>query len=186
VVSVGIEDVSNTENQAADSQEGTSRRGTNREIRIMNTIVNTSILIMSVMMDAFAGLMVQATGTMAAEIVDAIGGGESGEEAKKEVEQKLPEVNEKMKTMIADIRKDVYTQFRQKESEIGTFLSDSAFDIGTKIVEKYDFNLPKLTESMDDKTLAQDTMLLVNGDPLFAEMLKELANWMDRTALDRC
>ena len=58
-------------------------------------------------------------------------------------------------------------------------LSDSAFDNGSKIIEKYDFDLPKLTEELDDSTLAQYTQLLVSEDSTFSKMFKELVNWMN-------
>ena len=58
-------------------------------------------------------------------------------------------------------------------------LSDSLFDTGPKIIEKYDFKLPKLTEELDDATLAQYTQLLTSGDPNFTEMFKELTTWLN-------
>ena len=39
-----------------------------RDEAILNTIINTSVILMSTMMDAFGQLMVQTTGTMAAGI----------------------------------------------------------------------------------------------------------------------
>jgi hypothetical protein len=170
---------SKTENQTVGSKDVSIQSETNRETRIMNTIINTSVIIMSVMVEAFAGVMVEATGAMATGMVNAIGGEKAGEKVEKEFEQKLPEVNEKMKTMISEARKDAYAQFKQKEKEIQHALSNPAFDIGPKIVEKYDFKLPKLTEALDDKTLAQYTLLLLSEDTLFSEMFKELTRWMN-------
>jgi hypothetical protein len=171
---------SNTAKHSSENENGNSQSAPTRETKIMNTVVNTSVIIMSAMMDAFGEIMVQATGTMATGIADALVGEESGEEIKKEFEQQLPKVNETMKTMVCDIRNDIYGQFKQKENEILQFFSDPEFDAGPKIVEKYNFNLPKLTDELDDKTLAQYTLLLVSEEPLFTEMFNELTRWMNR------
>jgi hypothetical protein len=77
------------------------------------------------------------------------------------------------------VRKDVYAQLGQKEKEIEPLLSDSAFDVGPKIIEKYDFKLPKLTEELDDSALAQYAQLLISDDSSFTEMFTELTSWMN-------
>jgi hypothetical protein len=80
--------------------------------------------------------------------------------------------------MISDIRKDIYAQMGQKRKELEPLLSDSIFEVGPKIIEKYDFKLPKLTQELDDTALAQYSQLLVGEDPRFAKMFKELTEWI--------
>ena len=150
-----------------------------RERKIMNSIANVSILMMSIMMDAFSGLMVNMTGAVASGMAGAVGGEEAEAKVKEEVEQKLPEANEKMKAMVSDVRKDIYLQFGEKRKEIEPYLSDSVFDVGPKIIEKYDFNLPKLTEELDDASLTQYTKLIMTEDSKFGEMFKALTEWMN-------
>jgi F0F1-type ATP synthase membrane subunit b/b' len=145
----------------------------------MNSIINTSIMLMSTMMDTFKEVMVNTTGAMASGMADVIAGKEASHEVNKEFRKKLPEVDEKMKAMISEVRKDVYAQLREKRKEMKSLLSDSAFDSGPKIVEKYDFRLPRLTEKLGDNTLAQYTQLLISEDPRFAKMFKELTSWME-------
>ena len=58
-------------------------------------------------------------------------------------------------------------------------LSDPAFDDGPKIIEKYDFKLPKLTQELDDNALAHYSQLLVSEDPRFAKMFRELTKWIN-------
>ena len=151
---------------------------TDREQRVMNAIINTSIILMSVLMGGFTRIMMETTGAMASEMAGAMGGKEAGEKVNKEFKQKLPEIDEEMKAMISDVRKDVYAQLKQRRKEIEPVLSDAAFDLGPKIIDGYDFKLPKLTEELDDSSLAQYSLLLVGDDPGFAEMFKELTNWM--------
>jgi len=164
--------------QATNSKDEVLQGKTDREKKIMNCIMNTSIILMSTMMGAFTEVMINATGAMASGIAEALGGKEAGEKANKDIKQKLPEADEKMKKLISDIRKDIYKQMKQRGKEIKPLLSDPTFDVGPKIVEKYDFKLPKLTEELDDSTLAHYSKLLVSEDTNFAEMFKELTSWL--------
>jgi len=132
-----------------------------------------------IMMGAFAEVMMNTAGAMASGMAEAMSGKEAGEKVNKEFKQKLPEVNEKIKRMISEVRRDIYVQLAQKSKEIEPLLSDPAFDIGPKTIEKHDFKLPKLTEELDDTVLAQYTQLLASEDPSFTKMFKELTSWMN-------
>jgi hypothetical protein len=168
-----------TETQVTISKAEAVQSNTNRAQKIMNVMINTSIILMSTLMDGFTQAMMETTDAMASEMVRAMGGEEAREEIDMEFHENLPEVDEKMKAMISDVRNDVSDQFTQKRGEIEPFLTDEAFDLGPKIVDGYDFQLPKLTEELDDGTFMQYARLLVNEDPLFSEMFNELTNWMN-------
>jgi len=165
--------------QAAKTVSPIEQGKTEREEKIMNCIANTSVILMSTMMGAFTEVMVKATEAMTAGMAEALGGKEAGDKAKENVKQELPSIDEKMKALISNTRKDIYKQLRQKSKEIKPLISDPAFDVGPKIVGKYEFKLPKLTEELDDNTLAQYAKLLVSEDQSFAEMFKELASWLN-------
>jgi F0F1-type ATP synthase membrane subunit b/b' len=171
--------LSNTKNQTPKIQNTTLQNKADREDKIINSMVNTSVILMSTMMGAFAQVMVTATGALASGMAEAMGGKEEGDKVNGEIKQKIPEVDQKMKAMISDIRKDIYSQIGQKRKELEPFLSDSVFDGGPKIIEKYDFSLPKLTQELDDNVLAQYSQLLVSGDIRFAKMFKGLAKWLN-------
>lgn len=149
-----------------------------REAKILNAMANTSVLLMSTMMGAFTNLVVDATSAMASGMAEAMGGKEAQDKVSQEMKQGAPEVNEKIKAMISDIRKDIYAQMREKRREFKSLLSDPAFDAGPRIVEKYDFKLPKLTEELDDDALSKYSQLLLSEDAGFAEMFKDLAEWI--------
>ncbi len=148
-----------------------------RENKILNSMVNVSVILMSTLMGAFANVVVDSTSAIASGMVEAIDGKEHGDKVDEEIKQNLPEVEEKMKTMISSIKKDIYLQMRQKEME--QVLSDPAFDVGPKIIEKYDFKLPKLTQELDDNSLTKYSQLLESQDMRFAEMFKELTEWIN-------
>ena len=102
-----------------------------------------------------------------------------GTKSTKKSNRTCPEVDAKMKAMISDIRRDIYAQMRQKKQEMKLMFSDPVFDIGPKIIEKYDFKLPKLSQKLNDNELAQYSKLLVNEDLRFVKMFKELTQWIN-------
>jgi hypothetical protein len=151
--------------------------GSDRETKILTAMANTSVLLMSTMMGGLTNLMVDATIAMASGMAEAMGGKEAEDKVNQEIKQGAPEVNEKIKTMISDIRKDIYSQMSEKKREFES-LSDPAFDVGPKIIEKYDFKMPKLTEELDENALSQYSQLLSSEDAGFVKMFKELAEWI--------
>ena len=165
-------------NQASKAECGILPSKSDRETKILNAMANTSILLMSTMMGAFTNLIVDATSAMASGMAEAMGGKEAKEKVSQEIKQNVPEVNEKIKAVISDIRKDIYIQMREKRQEFESLLSNPAFDVGPRIIEKYDFKLPKLTEELDDNSLSQYSQLLINEDLDFGKMFKELAEWI--------
>jgi len=160
--------------QVAESPDG----GDNRESKIMNTVINTSIILMSTLMGGFSELMVGMTGAFVSGMAEAVGGQEAGDKVRSEVNQKLPEVTDEMKNMISEMRKDIYLQMEKKRMEMKPFLSDKIFDKGPLLVESYDFGIPKLTLQLDDAALAQYTYLLISEDGTFAKLFGELTDWM--------
>jgi hypothetical protein len=166
------------EKQTTKIEHATLPSKSDRETKILNAMANTSVLLMSTMMGAFTTLMVDATSAMASGMAEAMGGKEAQNKVSQEIKQEAPEVNEKVKAMISDIRKDIYAQMKEKRLEFKSLLSDPAFDVGPRIIEKYDFKLPKLTEELDDKALSQYSQLLLSEDAGFAKLFKELAEWI--------
>ena len=170
---------SNGKNQAGKAEDEIHQCSLTREDKVMNAMINTSVILMSTMMGAFTQVMVSATGAMAQGMAQAMGGKEAGNQVNHEVTQKLPEADQKMKEMISDIRKNIYAQMAQKKKELAPLLSDPAFEEGPRIIEKYDFKLPRLTEELDDNALTHYSQLIANEDPGFAKMFGELAQWLN-------
>jgi len=154
---------------------GTIEAATNRKKRIMNSVANTSIILMGTLMGGFSEFMVNATGAMASGMVEAFG----GEEVREKVKQEKPEVVEKIRDMMSEMRAGIYEQIEQKRQEIEPFLSDPVFDLGPRKIDEYEFGLPKLTEELDDAALAQYVLLLESEDVKFGELFKVLSEWMN-------
>ena len=159
--------ISNTKNQTSETKDTALQSKEDCEDKIINSMVNTSVLLMSIMLGAFGQVIVKATGTMDGGMVQTLGGKEAGDQVNQEINRKLPEIDGKMKAMISEMRKDIYSQMRQKKQEIEPFLSDPIFGAGPRIIEKYDFNLAKLTKELDDNTLIQYAQLLLSEDKQF-------------------
>ena len=149
------------------------------EDKIIYAISNTSVILMSMMMGAFTTVIGSTMGAMASGMAEAIGGKEASDKVDKEIKKDQPELDVKIKSMISDIRKDIYSQMKQKKQELEQILSDPTFAVGPKIIEKYDFNLPRLTQELDDNALSQYSQLLVSEDERFVNMFKELTEWIN-------
>lgn len=149
------------------------------EDKIIYAMANTSVILMSMMMGAFTQIIGPTMGAMASGMAEALGGKEASDKVDKEFKKEEPELEAKMKAAISDIRKDIYSQMKQKKQELEQMLSNPMFEVGPKIIEKYDFNLPKLTQELDDNTLSKYSQLLVNEDECFGKMFKELTEWIN-------
>jgi hypothetical protein len=150
-----------------------------REVKIMNSMANVSVILMGVMMGAFTDVMSKAAGVIASGMAQALGGEEAGTKLNGEIMESLPDVDSKMKAVIFDIRKDVYAQMGRMRKQMKPLLSDPLFDVGPKIIDNYDFKLPKLSRELDDDSLARYSKLLANEDPGFVEMFKKLTEWIN-------
>jgi F0F1-type ATP synthase membrane subunit b/b' len=148
------------------------------EEKIIYSIANTSVILMSTMMGAFTQVLGSTIGAMASGMAEAMGGKEASDKVDQEIKKEQPELDAKMKSVISDIRKDIYSQMKEKKQELEQILSDPTFQVGPKIIEKYDFNLPNLTQELDDNTLSKYSQLLVNEDERFGKMFKELTEWV--------
>jgi len=142
-------------------------------------MANTSVILMSTMMGAFTQVIGSTMGAMASGMAEAMGGKEASDKVGQEIKKEQPEFDSKMKSMISDLRKDIYSQMKQKRQELKQLLSDPTFEVGPKIIEKYDFNLPKLTHKLDDKALSQYSQLMISENADFSKMFKELTEWMN-------
>ncbi len=171
----GTPDIEELISEVGDAEQGQG----SRTQRVMNSITNASIILMSALTSGLTKAMMETTGAAASGMAEAMAGEEAGDEVRKEFEEKVPEVDDRIRELISEVRRDVYDQIAEKRKEIEPLISDSVFDVGPQIVDGYDFGLPKLTEELGDEALARYSQLLVSEDPSFSEMFKELVSWMN-------
>lgn len=128
-----------------------------RDDKIRNLLLNQSVIFMGLFEEALADV-----GDRLAETKDVSGS------ARNLVSELLSEIREEALAQIPS------------PPELERHVADPAFDEGIEIAERYDLNLPRLTESLDDMTLASYIFLLKGGNPDATRMLRELQDWQKR------
>jgi len=153
--------------------------GPGRTRRIMNVMANTGVIMMVTLMDGFAQTMLGAAGAMASGMAEALGDEEAADQAAEDIERGAPEAKQQMMGMVSELREQLYAQMAEKAEQITPLLADRTFDRGPEIVDTYEFGLPRLTEELDDATIAEYAKLLVQEDRFFTEMFGKLSTWMN-------
>jgi hypothetical protein len=158
-----------------------------RDEKLENLIMNHSMIFMGMFEEAFAAIADKMTEVMAkgtAAMAEALGGvsSGSGDTGIAEVGNKLkdeitPEVRAQIGHVFSGIREEMASQWPTNASVFKQYVASPAFDKGVKIVERYDFGRPKLTEKLSDEVLASYVFLVQSGDPKIDKMFKELAEW---------
>ncbi|MDG6902042.1 MAG: hypothetical protein JRM80_08790 [Nitrososphaerota archaeon] len=146
-----------------------------RDEKVENLLTNFSLI----MMGMFEGVFT----TMAVGLVDALStAAESlgGRQAVRK-EERDAEVDAKLRSVFADLRKEVADGFAGKDEKFRAFVKNPAFDRGVRIVESNEVGLPKLTESLTDEDLAGYVGLIQKEDPRLARMMTELGEWQKTT-----
>ena len=150
-----------------------------RACRTMNAMANTGIIMMVTLMDGFAQTMMEATGAMAWGMAEEFGDEEGSDQVADDIENRMPDAKEQMMNMVSEMRTQLCEQMAQKADEIGPLLAERMFEKGPEILVVYEFGPPKLTEDLDDETIAEYAKPLVQGDKYFTEMFGELTAWMN-------
>ena len=127
--------------------------------------------------------LISTGASMAPKIAGALGGKEAEEKfsdnVRENLKESIPKVNEKVNETVSNIRKGMYQQLEERRKEIEPLISDPIYDKGLAIADTFDSKLPKLTQELDDDTLAKYLALLSNNDQNFNKMFKNLMDWMN-------
>jgi hypothetical protein len=161
--------------------------GQSRDEKLENLIRNHSMIFMGMFEEAFSTIAEKMTEVMAAgsaAMAEALGGvsegfkGSGGPDVAKNLKAALPpEVRMQLGHVFSDIREEMDSQWPKNASVFKQYVSSPAFDKGIKIVEKYDFGRPKLTEKLSDEVLASYVFLVQSGNAEIGKMFKELSEW---------
>jgi hypothetical protein len=150
-----------------------------RETKILNVICNTSLLLMSAVTEAFSEMFTKLSKEMITAITTSL---DNSEDATKDIHKKTGSVQKELPQQIRDqmlaMKTDITTQLQEKKETFGTLLTDPRFDDGITIVEHYKFDLPALTQDLDERSLLGYIALLQANDPRFTAMFQELLEWM--------
>lgn len=156
-----------------------------RDQKVENLILNYSMIVMSTFEEMFASLAAKLADTMG-EITQTMGEAMTGTGSgtpprERRVETKVPkvgpQVSAEVKKAFAQLRAEARSQLSMKDKSFKEFVRNPALDGGVKIVEKYDFRLPKLTEQLSDEDFASYVLLIRKENHELAKMLGELGEW---------
>jgi hypothetical protein len=113
-----------TKNHSPKNEDVIPRSETNLEDKIIYAIANTSVILMSTMMDAFTQVIGSTMGAIASGMAGTLGGEEASDKVDQELKQGLPGIDEKTKAGLSELRKEIYSQITQKKGKIwnGCFL----------------------------------------------------------------
>ena len=147
-----------------------------RETKILNLLCNTSLILMSMITEAFSQVFTTLTKEMANAFTAGFSASQDTTKTLDDLEKNLPaDLRRELMTMKTDLQK----QLNEKRKELGPFLSDPRFDTGIAIAEQTSFPLPKLTEELDERSLFGYLTLLQTQNPQATAMFKELFEWMN-------
>jgi hypothetical protein len=165
-------------------------RTVTRDEKIENLLFNYSMILMATFEEAFANLastMTDAlakTGAAMTEVMTSSFGVSNEGEVDNGPSMKLddlgPRTSEKVKEAFAEIRTQAGADFSTKDASIRKIVQDPASDEAVRIVEKFDFKIPRLTERLSDDDMTKYMALLKKEDPQLMKMLKQLAVWQEK------
>ena len=150
-----------------------------RETKILNVICNTSILLMSIMTEAFTDVFTKLSKEMITAITTGIGTpANTIKEIHGETEKIQNELPKQIREQLLAMKTDITSQMRGKKDALVSIIADRRFDEGIAIVERYNFNLPKLSCDLDEHSLLGYLTLLQNNNEQCTKMFQELLKWM--------
>lgn len=150
-----------------------------REKKILNVICNTSILLMSIMTEAFSDIFTK----LSKEMVNAINTGLSTpannvKENHETIDKIQDEFPKQVRELLLRMKVDMTKQLKEKKEKIASVITDRKFNEGIAIVDRYNFNLPKLSCDLDEHSLFRYLILLKQDNEQFTKMFQELLEWM--------
>jgi len=150
-----------------------------REKKILNVISNTSILLMSVVTEAFSEMFTKLSKEMTTTITTGLGAPKDTiQEIHGETDDIQKDLPKQMREQLLTMKTEITTQLREKKEKLASIIDDKRFDEGIAIIERYKFNLPKLSCNLDERSLLGYIKLLQENNEQFTKMFQELLEWM--------
>ena len=159
-----------------------TRQGTpqtqDRESKILNIMLNTSILLMTLMTDAFSDAFAGMAAEMAQTVAAGVAGTDKAPTTKETFQRMKTEFPKETITQIIQMKTDMKKQLEAKKDVVRKKSTDPKFDQGITIAEQYDVGVPSLTGDLDEQSLLNYLVLLKAQDASCTKMFQELMEWM--------
>jgi hypothetical protein len=150
-----------------------------RETKILNVICNTTILLMSIMTEAFTSIFTKLSKEMMTTITTGLDApADTIKEIHGETNNIQNELPKQIREQLLAMKIDVTAQMKEKKEKFTSLIADRKFDEGIKIVGRYNFSLPKLSSDLDERSLLGYMVLLQENNEQFTKMFQELLEWM--------
>ena len=149
-----------------------------RESKILNIMLNTSILLMALMTDAFSDAFTGMASGMAHAVTAGVGGAEKEPTTDESLRRTKTEFPKPMIIQMLQMKTDMKKQLQARKDEIRGKITDPTFDIGITIAERYNAGVPPLTNDLDEQSLLRYLTLLKANDASCTKMFQELMEWM--------
>jgi len=165
-----------TKNKTTQPDKPAEKKDENRETKILNVLCNTSILLMTIMTEAFSEMFTTLSKEMMTAVATGLGAPEDSTKKIDALHQQLPD---HLRKELITMKNDLAKHLMEKKAELSPLLADPIFDHGVAIVERTPFSLPLLTQDLDEHSLLGYLALIQTNDPRATAMLKELLEWMN-------
>jgi hypothetical protein len=150
-----------------------------RETKILNILCNTSILLMSLMTEAFTDAFTNLSKEMITTMTTGLGAPPNTKnEIQREINQLNIELPKQLREQLLTMKTEITTQLHEKKETLASVIVDKKFDEGIAIVERYTFNLPKLSGDLNEHALFGYIALLKENNKQVTTMFQELVEWM--------
>jgi len=141
-------------------------------------MLNTSILLMALMTDAFSDAFTEMAARLAETFTAGFNGTSKEQTGPVKATQLKTGIPKQMVAQIIQMKADMKQQLEAKKKELGNKLADPKFDAGISIAEQYHVGIPNLTSDLDEQSLLTYIGLLKANDVRFTKMFQELMEWM--------
>jgi hypothetical protein len=152
------------------------KKDDDRETKILNVLCNTSILVMTMMTDAFSEIFTTLSKEMMTTVATSLG---APEESTKKINALHQQIPDDLRKELMTMKNDLQKQLHEKKLELGSFLKDPLFDKGVSIAEQTTLPLPKLTTDLDEVSLFGYLTLLKTNDAQATTLFQQLFEWMN-------
>jgi hypothetical protein len=165
-----------TQKKSKQPNKPIEQKDEDRETKILNLLCNTSLILMTMITEAFSQVFANLTKEMVNAFSNSVGAPQDTSKNLDDLEKNLPD---KLRKELMTMKSDLQKQLKEKKQDLGSLLADPCFDTGIAIVERVSLSLPKLTQDLDERALLGYLALLQTEDPQVSAMFKDLFEWMN-------
>jgi len=165
-----------TKKTSAQPDSLAEKKGDDRETKILNVLCNTSVLVMTMMTDAFSEIFSTLSKEMMTAVASSLG---APEEATKKIDTLHQQLPDHLRQELMTMKNDLQKQLQGKKGELGPLLKNPLFDRGVALAEQTTIPLPRLTSDLDEAALFGYLALLKTNDRQATTLFQQLFEWMN-------